>query len=115
MPVSLSFWNNLLGVILVLVAEDWGVEEAALISFLNSRFGEDVHITIFLDGGVVPGAVGRAGCGVSCLDGAKGFLIGVSPLGFDLGVVECRASALLRRLFPRKAAKLGLPVSDATV
>jgi hypothetical protein len=86
-----------------------------MISSLKSRFGEDVRITTLLDGGVLPGIVGCVGWGVSCLDGVAGFLTGVPLLGLDLGVVEFRASTLLRRPLPRKAARLGLPVSDAIV
>ncbi len=102
-PVVMSFWNNLFGV-------------ATLISPLNSLLGEDVRITTFLEGGVLPGVVGRGGCGVSCFDGVAGFLTGVPPeLSRVLGVVDCLASALRRRPLPRNPAKLGLPVSEAIV
>ena len=73
MPVVLSFWNNLLGVTEFLVAE------AALIASVKRSFGEDVRITTFFEGGVFPGVVGRAGCGVSCFEGVAGFLMGVPP------------------------------------
>ena len=87
---------------------------AALISALNNRFGEEVRITTFFEGGVFPGVVGREGCGVDCLDGVVGFFTGVEEC-LDRGVVEILASLLRRRLFPLKAAILGLPVSDAMV
>jgi hypothetical protein len=88
-PVLVSFWNNLFGVAVFLVAEDWGVDEAALVSSLKRRFGEDVRIVTFFEGGVLPGVVGRAGCGVICFDGVAGFLMGVPPvLSLDFGVVE---------------------------
>ena len=91
------------------------MDEAALISSLKSRFGDDVRMTTFLDGEVLPGVVGRAGCGVICLDGVAGFFIGVLAVTLDFGVVDFRASPLRRGPLPLEAARLGLPVSDAMI
>ena len=67
---------------------------------------------MFFAGGVLPGVVGRIGCGVSCLDGVPGFLLGVGCL--DFGVKEGRFPKLFLALLRFwMAAILGLPVSEA--